>query len=146
MLSAMQAFGFYEIIKGSSTRTQKATVSRQDTVVYALNKNVRKEGSDSSTHVCLPACLSSQLLVDMLRTHKISDNITRQERQKGSFHVSREEEILKQSRKNSEMTSSIASHYTQPSTFSRLSSPPSLLLQSNQLSPAVNASSSSPPP
>lgn len=42
VLSANQAFGFHEMIKGSAIRLQTAIVSKLDTVVFSLNKNVRE--------------------------------------------------------------------------------------------------------
>ncbi|KAL4466991.1 hypothetical protein ABPG74_010588 [Tetrahymena malaccensis] len=81
-----ECFGDYEIKNDEIYRTQKAVVIRQNTQIYSLHKS---------------------LLLDMLKTHKISDNIIKQNDQNVKFHEQREQEIIVQNIKNQNATNNL---------------------------------------
>ncbi|KAL4510175.1 hypothetical protein ABPG72_010368 [Tetrahymena utriculariae] len=81
-----ECFGDYEIKNDEIYRTQKAVVTRQNTQIYSLHKS---------------------LLLDMLKTHKISDNIIKQNDQNVKFHEQREKEIIVQNIKNQNATNNL---------------------------------------
>ncbi|EAR96997.3 cyclic nucleotide-binding domain protein (macronuclear) [Tetrahymena thermophila SB210] len=81
-----ECFGDYEIKNDEIYRTQKAVVTRQNTHIYSLHKS---------------------LLLDMLKTHKIQDNIIKQNDQNVKFHEQREKEIIVQNIKNQNATNNL---------------------------------------